>query len=41
MVQLGSSAVTVSQLGFGAMGLTAFYGSPVTNEHGINVMMKA
>jgi aryl-alcohol dehydrogenase-like predicted oxidoreductase len=39
--KIGSQGLAVSAIGFGAMGLTAFYGDPVKEEHGISLMKRA
>ena len=39
--KIGSQGLVVSAIGFGAMGLTAFYGDPVKEEHGISLMKRA
>jgi aryl-alcohol dehydrogenase-like predicted oxidoreductase len=38
---LGSQGLVVSTIGFGAMGLTSFYGSPVTDEEGIDILNRS
>ncbi|XP_020579716.1 probable aldo-keto reductase 1 [Phalaenopsis equestris] len=40
-VQLGSQGLEVSKLGFGCMGLTGMYNSPVSEEVGISIIMEA
>ena len=41
MKKLGTQGLEVAGLGYGAMGLTAFYGEPVSDEHGIAIMKRA
>ena len=41
MRKLGTQGLEVAGLGYGAMGLTAFYGEPVSDEHGIAIMKRA
>jgi aryl-alcohol dehydrogenase-like predicted oxidoreductase len=39
--KLGNSALDVSALGFGCMGLSANYGPPVEQQDGINIIRAA
>ena len=39
--QLGKNGPLVSAIGFGAMGLSAFYGKPVSDEEGFQVLDRA
>lgn len=36
--QLGKNGPMVSAIGFGAMGLSAFYGKPVSDEEGFEIL---
>lgn len=40
ILPLGSQGLKASALGYGAMGLTAFYGAPVDDDQGVAVMKK-
>ncbi|KAH0457705.1 hypothetical protein IEQ34_013020 [Dendrobium chrysotoxum] len=40
-VKLGSQGLVVSRLGFGCMGLTGIYSSPVSDEEGISIIKEA
>ena len=39
--QLGKNGPRVSAIGFGAMGLSAFYGKPVADEEGFQILDRA